>query len=111
MRESEEEIGLSVSHVDVLGLLDTYQTGTNYIITPVVGIVNSLFEPRINISEVSQIFEVPLHHVLDKSNFFRESRDTGDFTRVFYALYYSSWRIWGATAGMLFNLVERMDVE
>lgn len=109
LRESEEEIGLDPGHVDVVGLLDTYQTGTNYIVTPVVGMVDPAFEPRLDAFEVAEIFEVPLDHILDRANFIRESREVRNFTRIFYALYYEDWRIWGATAGMLFDLVERMD--
>ena len=111
LRESEEEIGLELEHVDVIGLLDTYQTGTNYIVTPVVGLVSSDFEPKLDAFEVEEIFEVPLDHALDRSNFVRETRDVGEFTRIFYAIYYEEWRIWGATAGMLFDLVERMGRE
>lgn len=111
LRESEEEIGLGPEHVDVVGLLGTYQTGTNYIVTPVVGMVSPNFVPELDEFEVAELFEVPLDHLLDRSNFVRESRDVGEFTRVFYAIYYERWRIWGATAGMLLDLVERMDGE
>ena len=111
LRESEEEIGLGPEHVDVVGLLGTYQTGTNYIVTPVVGMVSPDFVPKLDEFEVAELFEVPLDHLLDRSNFVRESRDVGEFTRVFYAVYYEGWRIWGATAGMLLDLVERMDGE
>jgi 8-oxo-dGTP pyrophosphatase MutT (NUDIX family) len=111
LRESQEEIGLGPEHVDVVGLLDTYQTGTNYVVTPVVGMVSAEFEPKLDTFEVAELFEVPLDHVLDRSNFVRESREVRDFKRIFYALYYEDWRIWGATAGMLFDLVERMGRE
>jgi 8-oxo-dGTP pyrophosphatase MutT (NUDIX family) len=111
LRESHEEIGLAPGHVDVIGLLDTYQTGTNYIVTPVVGMVSPEFEPMLDDFEVAELFEVPLGHLLDRANFVRETRDVGEFTRIFYAIYYEEWRIWGATAGMLFDLVERMGRE
>lgn len=111
LRESDEEIGLDPNHVDVVGLLDTYQTGTNFIVTPVVGVVSPQFEPSLDSFEVAELFEVPLDHVLDRANFVQETRDVGEFTRIFYAIYYEEWRIWGATAGMLLDLVERMGGE
>ena len=111
LRECEEEIGLKTDLVDVVGLLDTYQTGTNYLVTPVVGIVRPEFEVNLDSFEVAEVFEVPLDHVLDRANFVREARDVGEFTRIFYAIYYEEWRIWGATAGILFDLVEKMDRE
>ena len=111
LRETEEEIGLDPGQVDVVGLLDTYRTGTDYVVTPVVGIVDPDFEPRLDEFEVAELFEAPLDHLLARRNFVRESRDAGGFTRVFYAIYYGGRRIWGATAGMLFDLMERMDGE
>ena len=111
LRESEEEIGLDPERVDVVGLLDTYRTGTDYVVTPVIGLIGPDFEPRLDEFEVAELFEVPLDHLLARRNFVRESRDAGGVTRAFHAIYYEGRRIWGATAGMLFDLMERMDGE
>ncbi len=37
LRETEEEIGLPRNHVEIVGYLDAYETGTGFHITPVVG--------------------------------------------------------------------------
>ena len=60
LREAEEEIGLPASHVDVLGMLPEYVTGTGYRVTPVVGLIERPFECRLDRFEVDEAFAVPL---------------------------------------------------
>ena len=47
-REAFEEIGLSEKHIKRLGYLDITTTGTNYMILPVVGLIDIDFLPKIN---------------------------------------------------------------
>ena len=65
LRETEEEVGLSRTFVDVIGAVDPYRTGTGYEITPVVGIVTPGFTIHADPREVADVFEVPLAHFLD----------------------------------------------
>ena len=65
LRETEEEVGLSRTFVDVIGAVDLYRTGTGYEITPVVGIVTPGFTIHADPREVADVFEVPLAHFLD----------------------------------------------
>lgn len=60
LREAREEIALDREHVEVLGALPDYLTGTGYRVTPVVGIVHPPFTVRADTLEVAEIFEVPL---------------------------------------------------
>ena len=68
LRETEEEVGLARQHVEVLGCLPDYLTGTGYQVTPVVGLVTPPFELRADPSEVAEIFEVPLAFLMDGLN-------------------------------------------
>lgn len=107
LRESEEEIGLPPSAVEVIGRLDTYQTRTGYEVTPVVGIVTPPVAFRPDPFEVAEVFEVPLGFILDAANHRRQSRiDANGIERHFWVLPYERHYIWGATAGMLVNLYE-----
>ncbi len=106
LRETEEEIGLPREHVSLIGRLDTYVTGTGFEITPVVGIVSTPFNLRIDPFEVADVFEVPLPFVLDRGNHRRTERVFEERRRVFFVLPYQNRNIWGATAGMLVNLAE-----
>lgn len=106
LREAQEEIGLDRQHVDVIGLLPQYRTGTGYEITPVVGLVQPPFELKADPLEVASIFEVPLSFLMDAQNHQLRSIELpgGTGRRHFYAMPYHQHFIWGATAGMLRNL-------
>ena len=109
LREAEEEIGLSRAFVEILGRLDTYITGTGYSVTPVVGIVRPGFTLTIDPYEVAEAFEVPLAFLLDAKNHERHSREYRGTVRHFWAMPYNDYFIWGATAGMLRNLYNRVQ--
>ena len=104
LRETEEEVGLSRSFVEVIGAVDRYRTGTGYEITPIVGIVRPGFTIHADPREVADVFEVPLAHFLDERNHRSDSRVWQGRERRYYAMPYGERYIWGATAGMLKNL-------
>jgi 8-oxo-dGTP pyrophosphatase MutT (NUDIX family) len=104
LRETEEEVGISRTFVQVIGAVDPYRTGTGYEITPVVGIVTPGFTIHADPREVADVFEVPLSHFLDAQNHRVDSRVFQGRERRFYAMPYGDRYIWGATAGMLKNL-------
>ncbi|MBC8157907.1 MAG: CoA pyrophosphatase [Alphaproteobacteria bacterium] len=108
LRETEEEIGLDRSHIEVLGRLDRYDVRTGFSVTPVVGLVESPFELVPDAHEVAETFEVPLAFLLNPENHQRHERKVDGRDRHFYAVPYGNHFIWGATAGMLMNLYERM---
>jgi len=108
LRETEEEVGLSREHVRILGFLDAYLTGTGYRITPVVGLVEPPFALAINPHEVDTAFEAPLAFLLDPANHRREGREWKGIYRTYYAMPFGDHYIWGATAGMIRNLYERL---
>ena len=106
LRETEEEIGLHRRHIDILGALPDYVTGSGYRVTPVVGLVTPPFELKPDPNEVADVFEVPLSFLMDGMNHQRLSVELpqGAGRRHFYAIPYGPHFIWGATAGMLRNL-------
>ena len=106
LRETEEEVGLPRDHIEVIGRLDTYVTSTGFEVTPVVGLVRAPYPVKLDPFEVAEVFEVPLAFILDPVNHQRHSREIGGRHRTFYVLPYQHRNIWGATAGMLVNLVE-----
>jgi len=106
LREAEEEIGLPASHVEVIGRLDTYITGTGFEITPVVGLARVPFPARLDPFEVAELFEVPLSFIIDPAHHERHTREVRGRTRSYYVLPYENRYIWGATAAMLVNLAE-----
>ena len=109
LREAHEEVGLEPSFVDLVGLSTPYQTGTGYLITPTVGFVRPGFSLTANPAEVADIFETPFGFLMDPANYEeRESRMPSGETRRFYATTHDDRYIWGATAGILRSLYERL---
>ena len=109
LREAHEEVGLHPDFVDIAGLSTPYQTGTGYLITPVVGFVRHGFSLEANPHEVADIFETPFGFLMDPANHEeREGVAPSGETRRFYAITHESRFIWGATAGMLRALYDRL---
>ena len=110
LRETEEEIGLAREHVEVLGFLPEYRTGTGFRVTPVVALVKPPFELALDPFEVAEAFEVPLAFLLDPANHKRHSLHYRGALRHFFAMPYGDYFIWGATAGMIRSLTERLGL-
>jgi 8-oxo-dGTP pyrophosphatase MutT (NUDIX family) len=108
LREAEEEIGLETETVETLGYLDLYQTGSGFRIVPVVGMIEPGFSPTLDTNEVAAAFEVPLAFLMTPSNHQRSSRMLRGIERHFYAMPYHDKYIWGATAGIIRNLYNRV---
>jgi 8-oxo-dGTP pyrophosphatase MutT (NUDIX family) len=109
LRESEEEIGLDKSAVEILGLLPEYFTITGYCVTPVVAAIKDPPSLSSDPNEVAEIFEVPLAFLMDGQHHQRRTivmspPGQEPQQRTFYAMPYQDHFIWGATAGMLRNL-------
>ena len=117
LREAQEEIGLHPQHVQIIGRMPQYITGSSFWITPVVALVDTHFVLNPNRGEVADVFEVPLeflmnpaHHRLHHSEWQGESRSW--LSMPYLELQTSpegttrsvERYIWGATAGMLRNL-------
>ena len=110
LRETEEEIGLARKHVEVLGFLPEYRTGTGFRVTPVVALVTPPFDLALDPFEVAEAFEVPLAFLLDPANHKRHSLHYRGALRHFFAMPYGDYFIWGATAGMIRSLTERLGL-
>jgi 8-oxo-dGTP pyrophosphatase MutT (NUDIX family) len=108
LREAEEEVGLDRAYVDPVGYLDLYGTGFGFRILPTVARVRPGFTLTINRSEVVDAFEVPLAFLMNPANHQIHSKEFRGMERSYYAMPYAERYIWGATAGMLRVLYERI---
>lgn len=113
LREAREEIGLDAGEIEVLGSLPTYTTGTGFIVTPVVALVQPGFTLALDPFEVADAFEVPLDWVMDPSHHQRHAVEIDGVRREFLSIPWTGtdatgqprrYFIWGATAAMLRNL-------
>ena len=110
LRESEEEVGLAETRVELLGRLPDYTTVTRFVVTPVVGLIHPPFDLKLDAFEVAEAFEVPLSYLMTPANHQRHVFSYEGGQRQFLSM---PWRapgrsdayfIWGATAAMLRNL-------
>lgn len=108
LREAQEEIGLLADQVEVLGPIEPYETGTGFWVTPFVGLVAPGFRPMPDPNEVAETFEAPLAYLVDPARRRRRSRVYNGGERFFWAIDYRGRDIWGATAGMLKALSDRI---
>ena len=108
LREAREEIGLEERFIEPLGWLDPYLTGTGFRIAPLVALVEPGFTLTINPHEVEAAFETPLAFLMNEANHEIHEREWSGRRRRYYAMPYEDRYIWGATAGMLRNLWERL---
>ena len=108
LREAHEEIGLDPSLVEVLGLSGSYHTVTDFLVTPVVGIVDADFTPVASPDEVADVFETPLAFLLDPASWEERQIQRDGQVRRYWAAEWDGRTIWGATAAILRDLGERL---
>ena len=108
LREAAEEVGLTREFVDPIGYLDLYGTSFGFRILPTVARVRPGFTLRISPAEVDDAFEVPLAFLMNPSNHQLHSKEFRGVERFYYAMPYGERYIWGATAGILRVLYERI---
>jgi 8-oxo-dGTP pyrophosphatase MutT (NUDIX family) len=108
LREAFEEVGLGREFIDPIGYLDLYATSFGFRILPMVARVKPGFRLRINQTEVDDAFEVPLAFLMDPENHQLHSKEFRGMERSYYAMPFAERYIWGATAGILRVLYERI---
>jgi 8-oxo-dGTP pyrophosphatase MutT (NUDIX family) len=103
VRETWEEIGVSMDDVEVIGQLDEMVTVSNFLVRPFVGrlTVPGPYPFVHSEVEVAEILEVPLHHLLDEVNVVEEQRVYQGRPLTAYSYRFRHHLIWGATARIL----------
>ncbi len=112
LRETLEEVGLAADGIEILGRLDDHRTGTNFLITPVVALLEEApagFVPSPH--EVAAVWEVPLAALLDPANFLEEPRERDGVAFTSPAYIIEGRRIWGVTAQILTRLLDCLREE
>jgi 8-oxo-dGTP pyrophosphatase MutT (NUDIX family) len=108
LRETQEETGIDPRYVTPLGYLDGYLTVTGYLVNPVVALVEDGYTLSPHDHEVADIFDVPLSFLMIEANRETHSLEWQGLTRRYYAYPFGERYIWGATAGMIKNMGDRL---
>ncbi len=113
LREAREEIALDPRHVEMVGRLEDYVTGTGYRITPVLGLLpQGMAREALSLlpspQEVDEVFELPLSVLLDPRAPRQTTAVLRGTARTFWVWPHPRHYIWGATAAILVNLAARL---
>jgi 8-oxo-dGTP pyrophosphatase MutT (NUDIX family) len=109
LREAFEEVALDPALVEVLGVGDAYETGTGFLVTPVVGWLTARPQTTPSPDEVAEVFEVPWDFLIVPSNHSRDSYDReGQPRRWYWSMTHGQRYIWGVTAGIVRALRTRL---
>lgn len=108
LREAYEEIGLQPADVRLLGRLNPHLTVTNYLVTPVVGVVPWPYPFQLAEAEVSRVFTIPLDWLVDPSHYEERQRKLpAPFSSipVIHFLPYDGEVLWGISARLTLRLL------
>ena len=109
LRESAEEIGLLPEHVEVIGQVDDLVTVSDFHVSAYVGVIDPAVMPyqwRAQESEVAEIIEAPVSHLLDRANLVEVPRLRDGEMVLLEGFRFGEHVIWGATARMLRNFLD-----
>ncbi|XP_063626206.1 mitochondrial coenzyme A diphosphatase NUDT8 [Cydia splendana] len=113
LRETEEEIGLSRTKIELWGQGPPVPGRNNQImITPVVGAIRCLEEKDLDINkeEVAQIFTLPIESLCEKKNQLYTQFNNGFILPVFIVDHYRIWGVTGVLTHMLLSSLFTKDV-
>ncbi len=109
VREAHEEIGLQPDQVRPLGFLDRMDTISNYRVLPVVAMVHHSGDWILDHEEVAEVFTIPIEVAMDRSRYSTSMIEHDGVRRAIYAMQWQGQNIWGATAAILINLINRLE--
>ncbi len=100
LRETMEEIGIPPDCVTILGAMSSYRTITNYLVHPIVGILNCPMEFNLNFDEVERAFTIPIDWLSNSDNFFEKDHTLNHnlIRRVIHYKDFDGEHLWGFTA-------------
>jgi 8-oxo-dGTP pyrophosphatase MutT (NUDIX family) len=105
LRETQEEIGITADFIQVIGTHPCFLTSTRFTMKPVVGLVQPGFTITADLTEVAEVFEVPLSVLMDtRLHRLHEAQLPDGGHRFYFSLSWNSYFIWGATAALVRNL-------
>lgn len=112
LRESNEEIGIDPNLVEIYGQLTPLHIPvSNFIVYPIIGIYKSTPEFVIDPLEVKKVIEVKLKDLLNPVNCTSKEFTYGDLSFIAPIYNPDNLTIWGATAMMLSEFLEIVQIK
>ena len=100
LRETHEEIGIKQECIKVIGSLDPIRTISNFIVYPIVGIMECNPDFVINHDEVDRVFLIPLSWLKNPENYYEQDHlvENQFVRRVIHYHNFDGEHLWGLTA-------------
>lgn len=119
LREAYEEIGLCPSDVRILGQMPPFLTITNYLVTPVIGVIPWPYNFTIQPNEVSRVFTIPMDWMAKPENYEIKQREFPPSAQispqfqniqVIYYRQYDGELLWGITAEVTLRFLRLLNL-
>ena len=107
-RETEEEVNISKDKYEIIGHFPKFYTGTGYVVTPFLGVMDKDVEPqkliKPNSDEVEKILFVKANFLLSPKYQIREKPPLDSSMLMTWKIKYGTENIWGLTARVLVTI-------
>ena len=101
IRETKEETGILCNRTHILGQLPSLPTISGYMVTPFLSTIAPDYRPQLDPNEVDELFEVPIHYLLNPVNMHTQQFRINGKLHTIYSIPFSNYSIWGTTAQMI----------
>lgn len=108
LRETHEEIDLPPDQVQLLGQLPPQVSKHGLCVTPVVGWLETVPDFSANPDELDAVFTVPLSFFVEDQRVRTDIYSSSGITHWSPAWHYQGFEIWGLTARIVVNLLNRV---
>lgn len=108
LRETEEEIAIPASAVQLIGTLPALDSTSGFRVTPFVGLISPDTHWQANTAEVADIFEIPLPHALAYTHYHSLAVIRQQRKQFTWFYWYQKHCIWGITAKILYRLAAQV---
>ncbi len=107
LRETEEEMGIRVEDVTVLGRLDDFISVYGFHVVPYVGTIPAGYPFTVNHHEIAEVIEVPVTRLCDPRIYHTESWE--HLGRLYPVCFFNvdDYQIWGLTGAILRQFLQR----
>ncbi|SHG86247.1 8-oxo-dGTP pyrophosphatase MutT, NUDIX family [Pollutimonas bauzanensis] len=104
LRETYEEIGVPPDFIELIGTQPSFLTSTRFTMKPIIGLIRPGFTITPDVTEVAEVFEVPLSVLMDtRLHRLHEAQLPEGGHRYYFSMTWHSYFIWGATAALIRN--------
>lgn len=109
VREAEEEIGIDQHSIQIVGALPPLPTISQFLVTPVVALIDANYQSQIDTNEVELLFEAPASFILNPKNLFTQQFQIKGFNHRVFAVPYNHHFIWGVTGQIIEALQQQIQ--